>query len=244
MATTDVRPAEVSPPDRIRTAWVAAHAPVAGVPRWARIAAYAIPFVVLPSSVWRIAACTFHAPIVRGAVDPATAPSGIPGMPIEVYVIVLSIVSELLAFTAIGLVSAWGEVFPRWLPLLRGRRVPTLFAVIPAVLGSIFLTLLWSWMAISMSLGLRIDGSPATGDVPVSLDDWQGALAFTAYAHQARTRNSRQHRARFVTGHRASVSRAKADRTQSCFRRAGASDDRIDVPPRRSGARPRTRPAA
>ena len=35
---------------RIRTAWVAAHAPEAGVPRWARVAAYAIPLTVLPSA--------------------------------------------------------------------------------------------------------------------------------------------------------------------------------------------------
>ncbi len=32
---------------RLRTAWAAAHAPVAGVPRWARTAALAVPFVVL-----------------------------------------------------------------------------------------------------------------------------------------------------------------------------------------------------
>lgn len=182
MTVTEVRPAVTSRANDIRTAWTAAHAPVGGVPRWARIAAYTVPLVVAPSSMWRIAACTFHAPIVRGAVDPATAPSGVPGLPIEVYVIVLSIASELLAFTAIGLVATWGEVFPRWLPMLRGRRVPTVFAVIPAGLGSIVLTLLWSWMAISMLLGLRIDGSQATGDVPVSLDDWRGVLAFAAYA--------------------------------------------------------------
>ena len=37
-------------------------------------------------------------------------------------------------------------------------------------------------MAVSMSLGVRIDGIPATADVPVSLDDWRGVLAFAAYA--------------------------------------------------------------
>ncbi|MDV3220352.1 hypothetical protein [Intrasporangium sp.] len=31
-----------------------------------------------------------------------------------------------------GLVARWGEVFPRWIPRLRGRRVPVLLAVIPA----------------------------------------------------------------------------------------------------------------
>ncbi|MFH9353777.1 hypothetical protein [Kitasatospora sp. NPDC017646] len=35
---------------RLRTAWAAAHTPVPRVPRWARIAARAVPFTVLPSS--------------------------------------------------------------------------------------------------------------------------------------------------------------------------------------------------
>ena len=82
-----------------------------GVSRWARIAAFAVPFTVLPSSLWRIAACTFHAPITRGAIDYGNAPSGLPGVPLALYVILLSIASELLAFTAIGLVATWGEVF-------------------------------------------------------------------------------------------------------------------------------------
>jgi len=111
---------------KIPAAWVEAHAPAAGVPRWARIAAYAIPFTVLPSSAWRIAACTFHAPIVRGDVVSDVTSSGVPGVPLWLYVILLSIASELLAFTAVGLVSTWGEVFPRWIPGLRARREPTL----------------------------------------------------------------------------------------------------------------------
>ncbi|MEU6430692.1 hypothetical protein ABZ860_32755 [Microbispora sp. NPDC046973] len=32
----------------------------------------------------------------------------------------------------LGLTQRWGEVFPRWIPGLRGRRVPPLLAVIPA----------------------------------------------------------------------------------------------------------------
>jgi hypothetical protein len=44
---------------RLRSAWTASHTPVAGVPRWARIAAYAIPLAVLPSVLWRIAVIFF-----------------------------------------------------------------------------------------------------------------------------------------------------------------------------------------
>lgn len=170
------------PAGRIRAAWVAAHAPAAGVPRWARIAAYAVPLTVLPSSVWRIAACTFHAPIMRGDLGSGLGTSGLPGVPLWLYVVLLSIVSELLAFTAVGLVATWGEVVPRWIPVLRGRRVPTLAAVVPGALGAAVLTLLWTWVAVCMSLGLRINGRPQAAAAPVSFGDWKGLVAVAAYA--------------------------------------------------------------
>ncbi|MEU4697325.1 hypothetical protein [Nonomuraea dietziae] len=40
----------------------------------------------------------------------------------------------------LGLVQRWGEIFPRWIPGLRGRRVPPLLAVIPATLVAIIIT--------------------------------------------------------------------------------------------------------
>src|SRR3984957_7591915 len=126
---------EVRPAGRLRHAWTAAHHPVPGVPRWARDPACAVPYTVLPASLWRIALCTFHVPIGRGEIGSGVASSGVPGVPIELYLIVLSIVSELLAFTAVGLVCTWGEVVPRWMPVLHGRSVPALAAVVPAALG-------------------------------------------------------------------------------------------------------------
>lgn len=178
MATmTEARPAR-----RVQTMWATAHDPVAGVSRWARIAAQAVPFTVLPSSLWRIAACTFHAPITRGTLNYADAPSGLPGVPLALYVILLSIASELLAFTAIGLVATWGEVFPRWIPILRGRAVPPLVATVSAALGAAVLTLLWTAIAVRFSLGQRIDGGSLTSNAPLSFDDWQGLVAVVAYA--------------------------------------------------------------
>ncbi|WP_336211701.1 hypothetical protein [Nonomuraea sp. LPB2021202275-12-8] len=40
----------------------------------------------------------------------------------------------------LGLTQRWGEIFPRWIPGLRGRRVPPLLAVIPAGFVSIIVT--------------------------------------------------------------------------------------------------------
>ena len=177
----------IGPPSsgRLRTAWAAAHTAVAGVPHWARIAAYAIPFAVLPSSVWRIAVVTFHAPVlshVHGEPSAGEIRGDVPAwLPMELYVVLLSIFSELLAFTAVGLIATWGEVFPRWIPGLRGRRVPILAAVIPAAAGAAVLTLMWTLMISSALLGRTIQGNPVPDNFPLNFHDWQGLLAIASY---------------------------------------------------------------
>lgn len=137
---------------------------------------------VLPASLWRILVFALHVPIASGPLVSADAPSGLPGLPIEVYVVVLSVVSELAAFTAIGLVAGWGEVLPRWVPGLRGRRVPVLVAVVPATLGALVLTLLWTWSGINLALGRTMSGQDLPAGFPLNLDSWQGILAIAAYA--------------------------------------------------------------
>lgn len=170
------------PDSRIRVAWTAAHRAVPGVPRWQRVIAHLIPAVVLPSSLWRVAAFTFEVPILSGHPDVDDASSGVPALPLSVYVIILSVVSELFAFTAVGLVASWGETVPRWVPWLRGRPIPRLAVVIPAATGSVLLTLLWTWVTVAVSIGRGINGKPLAGGFPVNFDDWQGLLAFAAYA--------------------------------------------------------------
>lgn len=166
-------------PRGMRNAWRAAHTPVAGVPRWARLAAYAIPCTVLPSSLWRVAAYSFHAPIADG---PTRAPSGLPGVPLELYVVLLSVLTEVVAFTAVGLVARWGQVVPGWVPILGGRSVPRWAAVGAGALGAGILTLLWTWVAVHFALGQRIDGSPRSALAPLNFNDWRGGLAVATYA--------------------------------------------------------------
>jgi hypothetical protein len=62
----------------------------------------------------------------------------------------------------IGLVRRWGEVFPRWLPLVGGRDVPVWFAVIPAT---------WAALVLSQA-GLRILVWSVTGDAGITADNW------------------------------------------------------------------------
>ncbi|GAA4610560.1 hypothetical protein GCM10023195_43810 [Actinoallomurus liliacearum] len=148
----------------------------AGVPRWAVWAAYATTLTVLPSCVWRIAAITFHVPLLERSAEP------VPGHGAVVfnglwYVVALSVVSEALAYLAFGLVGEWGETVPRWIPGLGGRRVPVLAAVIPAGLGAVAL-LLFPYALVMSGLGRMIDGSHRTGLV---VHGWQSVVFVVAY---------------------------------------------------------------
>ncbi|GIH79544.1 hypothetical protein Plo01_59730 [Planobispora longispora] len=150
---------------RLRAAWRAAHAPVPGVPGWARIAAYAVPLAVLPSGLWRL---------------PLVFRDGV-GFGERAYIVSLSVVSELAAFAAVGLIAAWGERFPRWIPRLRGRRVPTPAAVVPAALGAVVLTVLWTYAFVVVPAGVALDGEPVPPDFPTRAGGWETVIFYLCY---------------------------------------------------------------
>ena len=129
----------------------------AGVPRWAVWTAYAVTLTTLPSGIWRIAAINFGAPLLEHDATAPGAPETFGGG--WWYIIGLSVFSEALAFLAVGLVARWGEVWPRWIPGLRGRRVPVLAAAIPAALGSVAL-LIFPYALFMIALGLKTNGEP------------------------------------------------------------------------------------
>ncbi|MFJ4568565.1 hypothetical protein ACIP4U_33955 [Streptomyces caelestis] len=154
-------------PGRLRAVWRAAHEPVAGVSRRMQLVAYAVPLTVLPSSIWRL---------------PAAFDDGI-GISERAYVVFLSIMSEVFAFTAIGLIARWGEVFPRWVPFLRGRRVPTEVAVIPAAVGATVLTLLFTVLFIASEIrGTTIRGDDLPAGSPGQAMSWEAAWFYLCYA--------------------------------------------------------------
>ena len=82
------------------------------------------------------------------------------------------------ALLTLGLVQRWGEVFPRWIPFLAGKRVPPALAIVPASLVSILvttaglmfvrLTLLGAVGGSSRSLTRRI-GLPGPGTAVAAL---------------------------------------------------------------------------
>lgn len=110
-------------------------------PRWAVMVAHAIPLIVLPASIWRI---VLGFGVTMGASRSMLENDGMPGWG-TVYVLVLSLVSEAAALISLGLVRPWGEIAPRWMPLIGGRRIPPLAAVVPAVIGGLLLTAIWTF---------------------------------------------------------------------------------------------------
>ena len=129
------------------------HGTAAPVPRWIDRLAHLVPLATLPSGVWRLA-LGFGVPI--GFTGPMADRYGGPGW-ITPYVIVLSLLSEGLALLTLGLVRPWGEVVPRWIPFLGGRRIPTFAAAVPAALGAAALM----WLSVVVVNGWN---GPAAGD--------------------------------------------------------------------------------
>jgi hypothetical protein len=129
--------------------------------------AYAVPLAVLPSSIWRL---------------PAAFSDG-RGLGERAYIVFLSVLSEVLAFAAIGLIALWGEVFPRWIPILRGRRVPRSAAVLPATIGAASLTLLFTLLFITSEIrGTTIRGGDLPADSPGQAGGWEAAWFYVCYA--------------------------------------------------------------
>lgn len=157
--------------------WAAAHRPLAGVPRWAVLAVWAIQLSVLPSSLWRILTFTFHVPLWSSSVGNGSLPAWIP---IELYVVLLSLVSEAVAFTAFGLVCRWGEVWPRWVPVLKGRAIPPMAAVVPAAIGALALTVMWTWTSGLALLGRDVQGR-LQDDPGLTFETWQGTTMLLVY---------------------------------------------------------------
>lgn len=141
----------------------------AEAPRWIRAAAWATPLCVLPSSLWRLF-----------AID--HIPDGCPdGGGTHLYMIGLSTVSFLAAFATVGLVSSWGRVVPRWVPVLGGRDIHPRTVLTFAVTGIALLTVVYLYTFLNPVFGWREPNDDIPGCPPPNETD--GAwLAYTAYA--------------------------------------------------------------
>ncbi|GAA2757703.1 hypothetical protein [Actinopolymorpha rutila] len=122
-------------------------------PRWLRAwagAGCALPLLgwTLPHTLWLLGV-PFGIPAemlakVREDISPAMG-------------IALCAVPALGGLLTLGLAGRWGQEFPRWLPLLAGRRVPRLLALVPAGVASVALTS-YGLIGVSMIATALVDG--------------------------------------------------------------------------------------
>lgn len=158
------------------------------VPRWATRLAHAIPLLVLPSTVWRLAvALGFpmgqlddrgHLWISRGWTS--------------VYIAVIALLVEAVALTAFGLVQPVGEEVPRWMPFVGGRGVRPAIVWRTAALGSVALMVIWTAGFWSVWTGQRQGNLASEGwqlvftgcYAPLNL--WGPALLVLAWAYRRR----------------------------------------------------------
>jgi len=104
---------------------------------------------VLPSATWRIGHVVDV--IVNGG------PCAVESDGELVYVVSLSVLSMAAALLTLGLVRPWGEVVPRWLPVVGGRPVPVRGATIVATVGATLIALITAYAVLNAIFGF-VDG--------------------------------------------------------------------------------------
>jgi len=164
------------------------------VPRWASRLAHVIPFLVLPSGLWRLGLVAGSS---MGMRDQDNLPTHLHGLGEHLYVVGLTLFSEAVALTALGMVKQWGEVVPRWIPWLGGRRVAPYAAIIPATLGSLALIAIWTYAFRGIYTGdfLQFFSNDAAAVLMIAcytpLNLWGPALLVLTWAYYRRRRPQR-----------------------------------------------------
>ncbi|WP_371502526.1 hypothetical protein [Kitasatospora sp. NBC_00374] len=154
-------------------------------PRWAVRAAHIAALSALPAGIWRL---LLTAGYLGGYTEAGYEALGITGWS-AFYVAGLSVATEALALLTIGLVRPWGEVLPRWIPLLGGRRVHPMAAVVPAALGAVGLTCIWTpfalWWAVPHP-DMTALGNTVVGFLYLPLVAWGPLLGAVTFAYHRR----------------------------------------------------------
>ncbi|GIJ60478.1 hypothetical protein [Virgisporangium aurantiacum] len=158
--------------------------------RWLRIGRWAVVAAIvaqLPYGVQR-AAWNFGIPlgVSQQFVDELAADIDRKGMP-QAAMWILVGPDVLGALLTLGLVMAWGERLPAWVPFLGGRRVPISLAVVPATVVSIAVTV--AGLAI-YRFALDKGGVSGAGVPGLLWVPWGVALATATVAYVMRRRRT------------------------------------------------------
>ncbi|GAA2217715.1 hypothetical protein GCM10010413_02290 [Promicromonospora sukumoe] len=118
----------------------------------------------------------------------------------RIWGLTLSSGAWLGVFLTLGLIRPWGEVFPRWMPGLAGRRVPIAAAAVPG--GLIAATVTFTAVPMLIMFGEQSLAQGVWGAIIFPCWYWGPALALAVWGYVA-------HR---VEADRAGADRAGADR--------------------------------
>ncbi|MET9022628.1 hypothetical protein ABZV93_21870 [Actinopolymorpha sp. NPDC004070] len=146
-------------------------------PRWAVRTAHLITVILLPSGLWRVAVALGLSMGISNAAGVDASLGFVPGWQ-AVAILGLTALSEGVGLLSLGLVRPWGEVFPRWMPLIGGRRVPPLGATVLAATGAVALTAIWTFATVNFFV-LTVFGPPGKGFAFVN--GWWEALLIACY---------------------------------------------------------------
>jgi hypothetical protein len=104
-------------------------------------------------------------------------------MSIRIWGVALSSGAWLGFFLTLGLIRPWGEVFPRWMPGLAGRRVPITAAALPG--GLIAVTLVFSAVPMLVLGRGQSLGDQILGAIAFPCWYWGPALALAVWGYVA-----------------------------------------------------------
>ncbi|MGW4947178.1 hypothetical protein ACWEOZ_36960 [Actinoplanes sp. NPDC004185] len=130
------------------------------VPGWARRWAYvavALPIVgwAVPHGLW-----VLGVPFGISEQELRSADAGLS----TATGVAITVVPPLAGLLVLGLVQRWGQQFPRWVPVVGGRRVPRLLAVLPA--GTVAVALVtYGVLSFGVFAGQVLDGQQSWAQV-------------------------------------------------------------------------------
>lgn len=114
----------------------------------------------------------------------------------RVWGLTLSSGAWLGVVLTLGLIRPWGEVFPRWMPGLAGRRVPVAAAAVPG--GLVAATLIFSTVPMLVMFSDQTLGQAVLGAIVFPCWYWGPALALAVWgyvAHRTPVDRARENRA-------------------------------------------------
>ncbi|WP_274029405.1 hypothetical protein [Streptomyces sp. MMBL 11-1] len=104
--------------------------------RWEKAAGYAA--VAVPTLGFALPHVLWAMDVAFGVTEKGAADLSAPDTAPALWVLALLTVAG--SVLTLGLVMSWGETFPRWIPLLGGRAVPRLLAMVPPLVVAAALT--------------------------------------------------------------------------------------------------------